>query len=632
MYNDLGVGSKREKWWNIEKERAHEDIHRLVRFIDGEQQYRTMQNLRNVRLYGDLDIIGTSPFLFAHAAPSTRVFRTSWNVVKSCCDTLAAKIAKNKVKPTFLTSGGDWELQQKAKKLDKALQGMFYSGKVYEIMPRMFLDACIFGTGIVKVYSEGTEVCYERVFAEEIKVDDLDGFYGTPRNMYQCRYVDRNTLLDLYPEHQYAITQAAAIADTGSYVSDMVLLIEAFHLPSSEGGDDGRHVLCLETCTLVDQPWKRQEFPFVFYHWSQLPYGFWGRSVADELAGIQLEISKTLINIQQAIGLMSAPKVLIENGSKIAQGKLDNQTGAIWRYSGIKPEIVAPQPIANQVFQWVEALYDKAFELIGISGTTAQGTKPSYELSGKAVREYNDIESERFVQQSVRYEDAFMRLADLSIKEAKKIAAKNPGWELKTFNKKNGLEFIKWSEIDLDKDKYVMQRFPTAYLAQTPALRVQQVQELVQAGYIGPDQAVDMLDFPDIEEWADIKYSPRRLIEKILSGLMDGKEYVTPEPFLDLMLARTLSHLYYLKSQVDGMPQDIQDNLRRFTEDVQDLIDKAQQPAAPAAAPQTGMPGAVPQTQGQQGTQPMPQGALQPQIANAPSPEFRGIVAPSLQR
>jgi hypothetical protein len=329
---------------------------------------------------------------------------------------------------------------------------------------------------------------------------------------------------------------------------------------------------------------------------------------------------------------MSAPKVLIENGSKIAQGKLDNQVGAIWRYSGIKPEIIAPQAINQQVFQWLQALYDKAFELIGISGTTSQGTKPPYELSGKAVREYNDIESERFVQQSVRYEDAFMKIADLTVIEMKAIAKKNPEWAIKTFNKKNGLEFIKWKDIDLEADKYVMQRFPTAYLAQTPALRVQQVQELVQAGYIGPELAADMLDFPDIEEWADIKYAPRRLIEKILSSIMDGKPYVAPEPFLDIMLARTLSHLYYLKSQIDGMPQPIQDNLRRFTEDVQELIDKAtasqQQPAA-----QPGMPGAIPQTQGQQGTQPMVQpGALQPQIAVQPSPEFRGIVAPSLQR
>ena len=42
-------------------------------------------------------------------------------------DTIVSKVTKNKPKPTFLTDGGDWDLQQKAKKLTKYCEGIFYS-------------------------------------------------------------------------------------------------------------------------------------------------------------------------------------------------------------------------------------------------------------------------------------------------------------------------------------------------------------------------------------------------------------------------------------------------------------------------------------------------------------------------
>jgi len=628
MYNPEDFGAKL-KWWGMPVDESHREIIALIRQLEAAQQGRTQNNLRNLRMYGDVDMIGTSPFLFAAHAQANRVFRTSWNVVKSVADTLQAKVAKNKVKPTFLTDGGDYKKQKKAKSLDKALLGFFYAGKLYEIMPRVFLDACIFDAGVVKVFSEGTKIVYERVLSEEIRVDDFDGIYGTPRNLYQCRYMDRSALAYLYPDHAAKIKTAAQVVDTSgsSRATDMVRLVEAFHLPSDENSDDGRHVICVDTVTLLDQPWTRDHFPFVFYHWSKLPFGFWGRSVADELCGIQIEINKTLLNIQNAIGLMSAPKVLIETGSKVAQGKLNNETGAVWRYTGIKPEIIAPTPISGQVFQWVEELYAKAYELIGISGTTAQGTKPSYELSGKAVREYNDIESERFVQHSLQYEDAFMAIADLTIFEAREIAKKHPGWQISTFNTKSGMEDLKWSEINLEKDEFVLQRFPTSALSQTPAVRMQQVQELVGAGYVDATQAAELLDFPDIDQWKNIKYANFHLADKVLSKMLDGDKYSAPEPYMDLQLTRTMAQQYYLKAQVDGLPDEVQDNLRNFIDAVQDLIDKAAGTPPPPPAMGGNPAGDASNAAGVADAA----AQMQPAFTNAPTPEAAGVIAPSLQ-
>ena len=81
---------------------------------------------------------------------------------------VVSKITKNKPKPTFLTDGADWELQQKAKKLTKFCEGVFYGAKVYQEATKAFIDACIFGTGAVKFFACDGEIKCERVLIDEI--------------------------------------------------------------------------------------------------------------------------------------------------------------------------------------------------------------------------------------------------------------------------------------------------------------------------------------------------------------------------------------------------------------------------------------------------------------------------------
>ena len=95
-------------------------------------------------------------------------------------DTIVSKVTKNKPKPTFLTDGGDWDLQQKAKKLTKYCEGIFYSTNMYREATRAFTDACIFGTGAVKFFKEDNEIKAERVLIDELKTDESESFTVSP--------------------------------------------------------------------------------------------------------------------------------------------------------------------------------------------------------------------------------------------------------------------------------------------------------------------------------------------------------------------------------------------------------------------------------------------------------------------
>ena len=50
---------------------------------------------------------------------------------------LLLKMAKNRPKPLFLTSGGDYKLIRKAKKLTKFCDGIFYENEAYKLGPEI---------------------------------------------------------------------------------------------------------------------------------------------------------------------------------------------------------------------------------------------------------------------------------------------------------------------------------------------------------------------------------------------------------------------------------------------------------------------------------------------------------------
>ncbi|NJL22075.1 MAG: hypothetical protein HC895_16685, partial [Leptolyngbyaceae cyanobacterium SM1_3_5] len=101
-----------------------------------------------------------------------QVDKITLNVIQSCCDTVTQKIAKNKPKPTFLTSGGDWTMQKRAKLLDKYVVGQFYALNLYKKGLKAFHGSTIFGTGAVKFYKADGKVCAENVFIVATGVKD----------------------------------------------------------------------------------------------------------------------------------------------------------------------------------------------------------------------------------------------------------------------------------------------------------------------------------------------------------------------------------------------------------------------------------------------------------------------------
>jgi hypothetical protein len=196
-------------WWKESDDKIHESVIPYLDHLDRKQSYRSGDNLTFMRLYGNAEILGLQAYQYAKTESSYNVQnRVTMNIVQSMIDTVVSKITKSKPKPTFLTQGGDWSLQRKAKKLTKFIEGQFYASDFYSKATMAFMDSCIFGTGAIKIFKHEGELKAERVFINEIFTDDAESFYGEPRQLHQVKYIHKDVLKEMFPNAKGFIEDA----------------------------------------------------------------------------------------------------------------------------------------------------------------------------------------------------------------------------------------------------------------------------------------------------------------------------------------------------------------------------------------------------------------------------------------
>lgn len=581
------------QWWLLDVTEVYSAIFAIVDKMFMDQSGRMDRNLRCARLYGSQDYVG-APYSMARSTTSTLPEdRVKVNVVSSMADTVSSKLSKMKPAVTFLTEGGSFHLGEQSKLLSKYVRGLFTMNNTWALHQRGFLDSTVFDAGAIKHSIEDGKIVSERVLAVELLVDELDGLYGDPRSLYQYKLVHKDVLKRVYKK------KAASIAMSDPWLpsqgfrdeaqKDYVLVIEAWHLPTSKDSDDGRHVICTSQDVLIDEDYTHDYFPFTFFKWSNRLTGFWGQSLADRLTGTQLEINKLLRLIQKAFHLGSAFKVFLEHGSKVAKEHLNNELGSIVYYTGQKPEFYAPKVVNEEVFQHLNFLIQSAYQEAGVSQMSASSVKPVGIDSGKALREYNEVESERFAVVSQNYEATFLQTARIYIDLSRELYNEDELDTEVSAESKKFLEKIKWSDIDLEHDQYIMQMFPTSMLPHTPAGRLQWIQELINEQFIPREYGLKLLDFPDIDAYTAVANAPLDNLLDALDDIIYKGKYAAPEPYQDLVQGVKLFQAMYLKCKRDLVPDERLDMMRDWINNAEVML---QSVAAQQQAVQTAQTGA----------------------------------------
>lgn len=587
------------KWWTAkEGSDMAKAIQGTLRFIQNKQNARVEQLVMSTRLIGSSSAYNLMGGVFTRsslgaAAPSQQ--RLSYNVCSSVGDTLTSKMAKNKVIPTFVTNGGIWAEQKKAKSLTKFAQGWFYEINAHDRLIEMFNDAYTWGDGFLYVYNDGKRARVERTLPHELWVDHIESMVTDPTQMFRVKLIDRDVALDMFPEMEEAIMKCAPanyqeIGGQGT-AADLIEVIEAWHLKSGDKAKDGiRAVTIGDGCAPDD--YKKDRFPFVHYRYAKRKVGWYGMGGVERLQNLQGEINRGMILKQRSLHMMASFKILLEKGSKVVTQHLNNEVATIIHYTGTPPQYVTPPATNPELQQWIDSLIMKAYQQEGVSQLSTTGEAPMGVESGKAMRTLTQISDDRFLYQAQQLEDAALDLAALGIDTIKDIYGDKKSYEV-VFPTNNFIETVDWKDIQLDEEQYVLKAYPTSSLSDDITGRLSEIQELMQAGLVSPRTGRRLMDMPDIEMNDNLSNAAEDYIHKCLENMLYDGEQCVPEQFNDLQLAKELALQYYNYAQYMSCPEDKLSLVRTFLSLVDDAMMTAQPPPQPGAMP--GAPMAGPQ-------------------------------------
>lgn len=593
-----GVVSPR--WWEVDADELAQYVVDTGSGLKNDAGNRLAAHVRHARMYENTELDSLNGRDITDAIARQVVFNTglmTLNVGATCVDTLTAKVTKNRPRPDFLTSGASWDKQIKARNLDKWCKGYFYQTQVHRKARQVFVDGCEFGTGFLHVFAreDGKLEC-ERVLPSEIFVDDLDGQYGCPRQMFRLKYVSRDILTRMFPKYAEEIADAGkkekseSLHASAEVVDNTVEVWEAWHLPSGKKAKDGKHVIAIDGCVLHEEKWVIDRFPFVVYRFKPRTVGFWGKGVIETVQGIQIELNRVVRSISNQMRRKGRGRTFVAMGSKVAPSHLTNNDGGdiVYYTGGVPPSVDNSNAVAQEEFAYGGQLYQRALQEVGISELSAASKKPAGLDAAVALREYSDIESERFAPQHQDWEQIFLDFADLSID----LITKQYGWtsyKVLVPGRRDLLE-VDWADIDLDRDSYIMQMWPVSSLPQTPSARYQKVKEMMQDGFVDKAIAQRLLEFPDIEAESNLANSVIDDADATISAILDEKEprLMPLEPYQNLDLIIQRANAAYLYSRHRGCPEERLALLRN-------LIDNATaQKAALMAPPPMAMPQGAP--------------------------------------
>lgn len=590
------------KWWLLDEDKMAPAVAATIKFISEHQGSRLEQLVVSTRLYGNssmYNILGSSFTRSASVNSNPQSQRVSYNLVESCVDTLQAKMSKNEIIPTFVTNGGDWSAQKKAKQLTKFAYGLFHGQRVHKKSVVAFTDSAVWGDGMVYVYedSDNKRACIERVYPHELFVDQIEALSGNPRQIHRVKIMDRDMAMAMFPELEEYIARVEPanyqqIGGMGTCV-DLITVTESWHLRSGANAKDGVRVVCIGEGALC-YDYDKDYFPFPHLRYARRQIGYWGQGIAERLQNIQGEINRCMILKQRALWMQGAFKILIPIGSRIVTQHLDNNVGTLIHYAGeVGPQYVTPPATNPELQQWIDALMGYGMSQEGISRMSTTGEAPLGVESGKALRTLVQVSDDRFAFMMQDQEAFALEIARQAINVVKDIYKTHGKYEV-IFPDKRFIETIDWADINLSEEEYTLRSYPTSALSDDISGRLSEIQELAQAGMVSPRTARRLLDMPDIEVNDALANAPEDRLHQVFEKMLDDEEVIVFEPgFMDAQMGQQLALQYINYAEYMGAPEDRIQLVRDFLEQInntQAQAAQAMQPPMPAQANPTATP------------------------------------------
>lgn len=540
--------------------------------LRGLRQYtgRGVASLHATGYMSDVDVnsqLGISP----------SVMKVAFNLTAAVIDTLTAKLASIESIPQAVTYKGNAKGRKLAEDLNFILKGLFHKFNLSHMINLAYRDAMINRAGYLKVIVEEGEVRIDRVMVDEIIVDPADGYYNNPYKMIHRKAIPIHVALKKWPKWQTEI-ERCQIQEVRQYntrnFTPCINVIEAWCRNSYVEG--GRHVIAIETATIIDEEWNKDYFPLVRCSYNEPVIGWMGQSVVDELDPLQKEIDRILMTMQAIMRLISVPRVFVDSNTSVNDNHMTNKVGMIIKYDGKQgaaPIIHNGAAMPPELPAQLEFLISQGYARVGLTAMDTQGQKQAGIDSGEALKTMQDIKSERWQLLQKNYEYSHVELARTIFRELQGVSIKVPA-----LDRRIGLIEISTKRIPKTDDSYVLKMFPISSLPDTIPDRIDAVQKMVTMGIIPMSCVPELFAMPDLDAYTLLQSAPRKLIESKLEEMLETGEYWNPEPYHDLDFALTHALQQYSFGQLHNEDDKRLALLRSFINDVRGLLNQRIQP------------------------------------------------------
>jgi hypothetical protein len=415
----------------------------------------------------------------------TRNGNLTFNVGRSLVDTEHATVTEADPRPTIVTDGANRPQQDKAKELQRAIDGVCSDLRVYSTYAASELDKCVLGTGVTKVHRIGGRPAVDRCLISEILVDeDLLGPSRTPKQIIHRQELARKSVLEQFkdePERvRKAIEDAPAVVSSSASAdrADLIVVYDAY-TAAEDADTPGMHAIAIDSgegfkeC-LFEEPWKSPRLPFVFQFWQRPTTGFYGIGIIEQVLGLQVEINRFFRTVSKSLKRWGVVTAFLPSTGKIDPKLWTNhESGQFIPYDssggGATPTFMNGPVLSPDVMNWLQFIIDVAYQVTGIPKNTAFAQREAGIPSARGQREISQKAASRLAPQSKQYERGLVDVAWLLDDVIRAIKEDGGQLEISTADQ-GALHKVKIDEaITLEPGTYKIDIFAGNLLSRHPA-------------------------------------------------------------------------------------------------------------------------------------------------------------------
>jgi hypothetical protein len=459
---------------------------------------------------------------------------STYNVVKSCTDTLTSKISQSKVRPFFNAVDGSFHTRKVCLNAQRFFDIYFDNQDIYAQSAIAVRDALLFGLGVMWIDDSSYRI--RRIPPWWLYVDPYEYTEGIITRCYVRQpHYPRAALKKLLD------TQDAKLDDYAHKVE----VCTYYDLESKR-----KYIYVNGDCARVsDIPYDVP--PFEIVYWLRPVKGFFAPAAADDIYPIQVRIDDLEQIIKDAYEKSVKHMLLVADKSNVKISSISNSPDTAVSYTATPtpyPPVQAftPPPIDPAYERRLAELINRAYEFYGISQLSAQSKRPKGVTSALQIETMQDVESERYNVFLSECISLFPRIAK------KCIDIFPPEAEIIDDPRIKGYT---WADIQAARKLYQIQFSSAHVLSKDPSEKIKQIQELIAMGYIDQRTAANLLELPDVERAYNISNAAADYCETIIERALTTGDITGWSKVVDLDMLISMTATYIMRLDIVNAPK-----------------------------------------------------------------------------